>query len=115
MSLFLVNRYLGDNEDSIISKESRSQALLTKLQQKVQQKQRQSLTKQRDCIVEERTEQQQVTAITSHERPSNGKHQHNNKRKSEVGVLCDTDENSKSVGKKKRKGGADKKQKNQQS
>ncbi|MEQ2164875.1 hypothetical protein GOODEAATRI_011194, partial [Goodea atripinnis] len=41
--------YLGDDEDSVISKESRSQALLTKLQQKVQQKQRQSLTKQREC------------------------------------------------------------------
>ncbi|KAK2890482.1 ATP-dependent RNA helicase DDX51 [Channa argus] len=46
MSLFLVNRYLGEEEDGSISKESHSQLLLTKLQQKAKQKQNQALTEQ---------------------------------------------------------------------
>ncbi|KAJ4929033.1 hypothetical protein JOQ06_004654 [Pogonophryne albipinna] len=46
MSLFVVNRYLGEEENGSISKESRSQALLAKLQQKAKEKQRQSLTEE---------------------------------------------------------------------
>ncbi|XP_036004677.1 ATP-dependent RNA helicase DDX51 [Fundulus heteroclitus] len=114
MSLFLVNRYLGDDEDGVISKESHSQALLSKLQQKVKQKQRQSFTKEREWI-EEETEKHGVTAISEDERQSNGKHQLH-KRKSEVGVFCDRATNKyESVGRKKRKGVPDMMHKNQQS
>ncbi|XP_057703404.1 ATP-dependent RNA helicase DDX51 isoform X2 [Corythoichthys intestinalis] len=44
MSLFLVNRYLGDEDDGSISKESRSLLLLDKLHQKAKRKQKQGLT-----------------------------------------------------------------------
>ncbi|KAM4711604.1 ATP-dependent RNA helicase DDX51 [Anableps anableps] len=116
MSLFLVNRYLGEDEDGDLSKESHSQALLTKLQQKVKQKQRQSLTKQQELIVEEETEQQEVPAKTKDEKQSNERHQQQKKRKSEVGVLYDTDSNHfESVGTKKRKRAADKNQRNKDS
>uniref|UniRef100_A0A8D3B714 ATP-dependent RNA helicase n=1 Tax=Scophthalmus maximus TaxID=52904 RepID=A0A8D3B714_SCOMX len=40
----VAHRYLGQEEDGSVSKESRSQALLAKLQQKAKEKQRQSLT-----------------------------------------------------------------------
>uniref|UniRef100_A0A3Q2QHV1 ATP-dependent RNA helicase n=1 Tax=Fundulus heteroclitus TaxID=8078 RepID=A0A3Q2QHV1_FUNHE len=107
-------RYLGDDEDGVISKESHSQALLSKLQQKVKQKQRQSFTKEREWI-EEETEKHGVTAISEDKRQSNGKHQLH-KRKSEVGVFCDRATNKyESVGRKKRKGVPDMMHKNQQS
>ncbi|XP_049591983.1 ATP-dependent RNA helicase DDX51 isoform X2 [Syngnathus scovelli] len=41
MSLFRVNRYLGDDEDGSISKESRAQVLLSKLHLKAQENQKQ--------------------------------------------------------------------------
>lgn len=56
MSLFLVNRYLGDEEDEDASKESRSQALLAKLQQKAKDKRTQALIDPGD----EGAEQKQV-------------------------------------------------------
>ncbi|XP_076004874.1 ATP-dependent RNA helicase DDX51 [Genypterus blacodes] len=48
MSLFVVNRYLGEDEDEETSAESKSQALLAKLQQKAKEKQRRSLTVKRE-------------------------------------------------------------------
>ncbi|CAN9507547.1 unnamed protein product [Ophioblennius macclurei] len=45
MSLFLVNRYLGDEEDGLVSSEYRSRALLTRLQQKAKEKRQQQETK----------------------------------------------------------------------
>ncbi|XP_014859523.1 PREDICTED: ATP-dependent RNA helicase DDX51 [Poecilia mexicana] len=120
MSLFLVNRYLGDDEDGVISKVSHSQALLTKLQQKVKQKQKQSLAKQRERTGEEETEQQEVPSETKDEKRSSEKHQQQKKkkkkRKSTAGVLLDADSNSSEpAGKKKRKGAEDKKQTSQES
>ncbi|XP_077437797.1 ATP-dependent RNA helicase DDX51 [Vanacampus margaritifer] len=44
MSLFGINRYLGDDEDESISKQSRSLALLAKLHQKAKEKQKQDST-----------------------------------------------------------------------
>ncbi|XP_015246104.1 PREDICTED: ATP-dependent RNA helicase DDX51-like [Cyprinodon variegatus] len=105
MSLFLVNRYLGDEEDDVTSKESHSQQLLNKLQQKVKQKQRQSLTEQRHGIIEETKEHQEETS--KDERPKEAKHQRD-KRKTQDAALCD------SVGKKRKKD-ANRKQKSQQS
>ncbi|XP_038126436.1 ATP-dependent RNA helicase DDX51 [Cyprinodon tularosa] len=104
MSLFLVNRYLGDEEDDVTSKESHSQQLLNKLQQKVKQKQRQSLTEQRHGIIEETKEHQEETS--KDERPK--EHRRDNKRKTQDAALCD------SVGKKRKKD-ANRKQKSQQS
>ncbi|XP_043963961.1 ATP-dependent RNA helicase DDX51-like [Gambusia affinis] len=119
MSLFLVNRYLGDDEDGVMSKVSHSQALLTKLQQKVKQKQRQSLAKQREWTGEEETEQQEVPSETKDEKRSSEKHQQQQqkkRRKSKAEVLLDADSNnSEPAGKKKRKGAADKKQWSQES
>ncbi|XP_068565125.1 ATP-dependent RNA helicase DDX51 [Cebidichthys violaceus] len=48
MSLFVVNRYLGEEGDESASKESRSQALLAKLQQKAKEKQKQSCKERQD-------------------------------------------------------------------
>lgn len=61
MSLFVVNRYLGQEEDGSVSKESRSQALLAKLQQKAKEKQRQSLTEAGGDGSEEQTLQRGAT------------------------------------------------------
>uniref|UniRef100_A0A3P9PPK1 ATP-dependent RNA helicase n=1 Tax=Poecilia reticulata TaxID=8081 RepID=A0A3P9PPK1_POERE len=112
-------RYLGDDEDGVISKVSHSQALLTKLQQKVKQKQRQSLAKQREWTGEVETEQQEVPSETKDETRSSEKHQQQQqkkKRKSTAGVLLDADStSSEPSGKKKRKGAADKKQRSQES
>uniref|UniRef100_A0A3B3W1X2 ATP-dependent RNA helicase n=1 Tax=Poecilia latipinna TaxID=48699 RepID=A0A3B3W1X2_9TELE len=111
-------RYLGDDEDGVISNVSHSQALLTKLQQKVKQKQRQSLAKQRERTDEEETEQQEVPSETKDEKRSSEKHQQQKKkkRKSTAGVLLDADSNSSEpAGKKKRKGAEDKKQTSQES
>ncbi|XP_054911779.1 ATP-dependent RNA helicase DDX51 isoform X3 [Poeciliopsis prolifica] len=118
MSLFLVNRYLGDEEDGVISKVSHSQALLTKLQQKVKQKQRLSSSKQRGWTGEEEAEQQEVPSEAEDEKGSSEKHQQQKKkrRKSKAGVLLDADSNkSEPVGKKKRKEAADGKQRSQES
>lgn len=109
MSLFLVNRYLGDDEDAVITKESHSQLLLTKLRRKVKLRQRQSLTKQRERLAEGETQQREVPAKTEDEKQSHEKEQHQKKRKSGVGLLCDTDSNNcDSVVKKKKKKGATK-------
>ncbi|XP_032445644.1 ATP-dependent RNA helicase DDX51 [Xiphophorus hellerii] len=119
MSLFLVNRYLGDEEDGVVSKVSHSQALLTKLQQKVKQKQKQILAKQREWTGEEETEQQEVPSETKDEKRSSEEHQQQQKkkrRKSKAGVLLDADSNnSEPAGKKRRKGAVDKKQRTQES
>lgn len=57
MSLFLVNRYLGEEEDSNDSKESRSLALLTKLKQKAKEKQKQ-------CVPEKPQAQDNTELVT---------------------------------------------------
>uniref|UniRef100_A0A3Q2D893 ATP-dependent RNA helicase n=1 Tax=Cyprinodon variegatus TaxID=28743 RepID=A0A3Q2D893_CYPVA len=76
--------YLGDEEDDVTSKESHSQQLLNKLQQKVKQKQRQSLTEQRHGIIEETKEHQEETS--KDERPKEAKHQRD-KRKTQDAAL----------------------------
>lgn len=104
MSLFLVNRYLGDDEDAVITKESHSQLLLTKLRRKVKLRQRQSLTKQRERLAEGETQQREVPAKTEDEKQSHEKEHHQKKRKSGVGLLCDTDSNNCDSVVKKKKG-----------
>ncbi|XP_036974722.1 ATP-dependent RNA helicase DDX51 [Acanthopagrus latus] len=84
MSLFLVNRYLGEEEDGSASKKSRSEALLAKLQQKAKEKQKKSLTEQRQHPPEEQTEQQDVKKKRKADKESSQKPQPHKKRKSEV-------------------------------
>ncbi|XP_018555267.1 ATP-dependent RNA helicase DDX51 [Lates calcarifer] len=84
MSLFLVNRYLGEEDDGSVSRESRSQALLAKLQQKAKEKQKQSLTEQRQQLPEEQTVQQNVRKKRKADKDSSQEPQHHKKRKSEV-------------------------------
>lgn len=57
MSLFLVNRYLGEEDDGGSSQKSRSQALLEKLQQKARERQNQSSTVKTQIPTEEPTKQ----------------------------------------------------------
>ncbi|XP_069017851.1 ATP-dependent RNA helicase DDX51-like isoform X1 [Embiotoca jacksoni] len=58
MSLFLMNRYLGEEEeDGSVSKESRSQALLAKLQQKAKEKQKKSEDLPGDHLEQKRREE----------------------------------------------------------
>ncbi|XP_023808848.1 ATP-dependent RNA helicase DDX51 isoform X1 [Oryzias latipes] len=55
MSLFIINRYLGDNERP--ASKSQSEALLQKLQQKAEWKQRQTLKEREEHQREDQTEQ----------------------------------------------------------
>ncbi|XP_071334475.1 ATP-dependent RNA helicase DDX51 isoform X2 [Trachinotus anak] len=82
MSLFLMNRYLGEEDDGSVSKESQSQALLAKLQQKAKEKQ--SLTEQRQHLREEQTVQQGVKKKRKAGKDSSQEPQHHKKRKPEV-------------------------------
>lgn len=106
---FLVaHRYLGEEEDGSVSKESRSQALLAKLQQKAKEKQDQSLTEQR-----QQTVQQPVKKIKKADKDSNQEARRHKKRKSEeepVEVLG-SGNNDDSVKEKRKKKGANEKQK----
>lgn len=101
-------RYLGEEEDGSVPKESRSQALLAKLQQKAKEKQKQSVTERRRQPLEEQTEQQGADKDSSQEP------QHPKKRKSEVAPLCVSDygnHDEPDEKKKKSKRGATEKQK----
>ncbi|XP_037305358.2 ATP-dependent RNA helicase DDX51 [Pungitius pungitius] len=82
MSLFVVNRYLGENENESVPKESRSQALLAKLQQKAKEKQRQSQT-ERKRPLKERTEEQEVKKKRKADKNSTQEPECRKKRKSE--------------------------------
>lgn len=57
MSLFLVNRYLGEEEDGSVSKETMSKALLAKLQKKAKEKQKRHSAEQREHLHEHPSEQ----------------------------------------------------------
>eukprot|EP00064_Thunnus_orientalis_P011024 superscaffoldBa00001553_g11054 len=106
MSLFLVNRYLGDEEDGSISKESRSQALLAKLQQKAKEKQKQTVTEeQRQHLAEEHTEKPDVKRKRKADKHIGEESQQHKKRKSEAVTLCvsDTDNHDEPVQEKKKK------------
>lgn len=83
MSLFLVNRYLGEEGDKSVSTESRSQALLAKLQQKAKEKQKQSLKEQRQHLPEGQTEQQEGKKKRKADKDSSQEPHHHKKRKSE--------------------------------
>ncbi|XP_047438839.1 ATP-dependent RNA helicase DDX51 [Mugil cephalus] len=91
MSLFVVSRYLGEEEDGNISKESRSQALLAKLQQKAKEKQRQSLSKQIEQLHKEQIEEQDVKKKRKAAEDSSQERQRRKKRKSEDASSCGSD------------------------
>ncbi|XP_074471800.1 ATP-dependent RNA helicase DDX51 [Sebastes fasciatus] len=110
MSLFTVNRYLGEEENGSVSKESRSQALLAKLQQKAKEKQKRSLTEQKQHQPVEQTEQQAVKR--KRKADSSQEPQQQKKRKSKVVPLLDSDTHDEPVEEeKKKKTGANEKQK----
>lgn len=114
MSLFLVNRYLGEEEDWSVSKESRSQVLLAKLQQKAKEKQRQSLTEQRTDLSDEQTVQQDVKKKRKADQSSSQEPPHHKKWKSDEVPLCglDSDKHNEPVEEStKKKKGANKKEK----
>ncbi|XP_073334870.1 ATP-dependent RNA helicase DDX51 [Pagrus major] len=119
MSLFLVNRYLGEEEDGSTSKKSRSEALLAKLQQKAKEKQKQSLTEQRQHPPEEQTEQQDVKKKRKADKETSQEPQPHKKRKSEVepSFASDSDYNDEPIKEKKKskKGANEKKKKKDQS
>uniref|UniRef100_A0A1A7XPE1 ATP-dependent RNA helicase n=1 Tax=Iconisemion striatum TaxID=60296 RepID=A0A1A7XPE1_9TELE len=96
MSLFLVDRYLGEEEARSVSRESQSEVLLAKLQQKVKQKQRESVQK-------EQTEQQDVQNKESTDKKSSKDHQIRKKRKSKVEAWCDPDLDNNGARKKRKK------------
>ncbi|CAJ1077528.1 ATP-dependent RNA helicase DDX51 [Xyrichtys novacula] len=118
MSLFLVNRYLGEEEDGSVSKESRSEALLAKLKQKAKEKQKQSFTEQKH-EPEEQTQQQDVKKKRKADKEDSKEPQHPKKRKSDVGNVSVSDsdnqdepvEETKEKKKKKKKKGGNEKQK----
>ncbi|KAM9331982.1 ATP-dependent RNA helicase DDX51 [Pholidichthys leucotaenia] len=86
MSLFVVNRYLGEEEDGSVSQESRSRSLLTKLQQKAIERQKVNLAEPRGCLqTEGPTEQQHSKKKRKAGKDSS---QHHKKRKSAVAAPC---------------------------
>ncbi|KAG7508505.1 ATP-dependent RNA helicase DDX51 [Solea senegalensis] len=105
MSLFLVNRYLGEEEDGSISKESRSQALLAKLQQKAKEKQQQSLTEQRQQqLPKEPTQQQRVEKKRKAHKDSGQEFLHPKKKKKKANVHdLDSESHDEPVEQKKKK------------
>ncbi|XP_037533461.1 ATP-dependent RNA helicase DDX51 [Nematolebias whitei] len=103
MSLFLVNRYLGEEEEGTISQESQSQVLLAKLQQKVKRKQRQSLTEVKESVHEKQTKQQDIQKKLGDDKDSSHEHMQHKKRKSEAGALYDSDPDNFDAKEKKKK------------
>ncbi|XP_068433246.1 ATP-dependent RNA helicase DDX51 [Clinocottus analis] len=101
MSLFLVNRYLGEEEDESVSKESRSQALLAKLQQKAKDKLKQSRT-------EPKGQKKRKADKTSSQEPQRPKKK---KKKSEDVPLMDSDTDESVEEAKERETGVSEKQK----
>ncbi|XP_062293311.1 ATP-dependent RNA helicase DDX51 [Scomber scombrus] len=93
-SLFLVNRYLGDEEDGSVSKESRSQALLAKLQQKAKEKQKQSVT-------EELRQHTESLRVKKKRKADNDQEKQQHKKK-KLDIL-DTDNHDEPVQEKKKK------------
>lgn len=71
MSLFLVNRYLGEEEDGSTSKESQAQLLLAKLQHKAKLKQNQDLREQ--SVQHEISKKRKGDKDVSEEPPQNKK------------------------------------------
>ncbi|KAM6915466.1 ATP-dependent RNA helicase DDX51 [Xenentodon cancila] len=90
MSLFFVNRYLGEEQNGDISKDSQSEVLLAKLQQKAKEKQKRRLTEERESRRDEQTEQRRVTNKREAERDGSQEHQHHKRRKSKVVDSCDS-------------------------
>ncbi|XP_061646137.1 ATP-dependent RNA helicase DDX51 [Phyllopteryx taeniolatus] len=86
MSLFLVNRYLGDDEDGTTSKESRSLALLAKLHQKAKEKQKQGLTEERVKSSEKHTADLDAKKKRKADNDSNQESQICKKRKSKAAI-----------------------------
>ncbi|XP_029281755.1 ATP-dependent RNA helicase DDX51-like [Cottoperca gobio] len=113
MSLFLVNRYLGEEENGSVSKESRSQALLAKLQQKAKENQKQSLTEKRQHPPKERTKQEEVKIKIKSDDDSSQEPQRHKKRKSEAVPLlvAESDNHDEQVEEKQNKTGANEKRK----
>ncbi|XP_028295961.1 ATP-dependent RNA helicase DDX51 [Gouania willdenowi] len=100
MSLFLVNRYLGDEEDPSVFKESRSRELLAKLQQKAKEKRKDSLGEQKQCLAEEqRVRKRGQAEQDSCEEPQ----QHRKRKAKEEEVLCVLDSCPQPPGKTKAK------------
>ncbi|XP_056283979.1 ATP-dependent RNA helicase DDX51 [Pseudoliparis swirei] len=103
MSLFLVNRYLGEEESESVPKEARSQVLLAKLQQKAKEKlkQRRTEPKERRDVKKKRRADE-----NGGEEPRRHK-----KRKSEDAPSLDSDSVEPDEEDKKNKTGASEKQK----
>ncbi|XP_068600650.1 ATP-dependent RNA helicase DDX51 [Brachionichthys hirsutus] len=101
MSLFTVDRYLGEDKDGIVSKESRSRLLLAQLQQKAKQKQQQkpSLSEQRKRSPKKQTEKQ---LLKKRKEVENGCSQ-GEKRKSETEPLFASDSETRDEPLKKKK------------
>uniref|UniRef100_A0A8C2F049 ATP-dependent RNA helicase n=1 Tax=Cyprinus carpio TaxID=7962 RepID=A0A8C2F049_CYPCA len=90
MALFMINRYLGEEEDSESSRESRSRALLAKLQEQVKARERQSASNTADEDDEEQRKRKR-------EEPETEGVQSENERKTDL-----TDEVASSAKKKKK-------------
>ncbi|XP_056150198.1 ATP-dependent RNA helicase DDX51 [Lampris incognitus] len=116
MSLFAVNRYLGEGgEESVSHKESRSKILLARLQQKAKEREGQSLINSREHLPDGRTVLQEAKKKRKQEEDSSQEHKkHSKKRKGELtrtapSPLPETVSQLELVGKKKK--GEKKKQK----
>uniref|UniRef100_A0A7N8YIW5 ATP-dependent RNA helicase n=1 Tax=Mastacembelus armatus TaxID=205130 RepID=A0A7N8YIW5_9TELE len=82
MNCHVALRYLGEEKDWSVSQESRSQVLLAKLQQKAKEKQ--SLTGQKECLLQEPTVQQDLKKKRKAHKDSSQQPSLFKKQKSEV-------------------------------
>ncbi|XP_031597487.2 ATP-dependent RNA helicase DDX51 [Oreochromis aureus] len=88
MSLFLVNRYLGEEEDGSVSKETMSKALLAKLQKKAKEKQKRHSAEQREHLHEHPAEQVDAQKKRKADLDGGLEPQQHKKRHSETVASC---------------------------
>ncbi|XP_026780896.2 ATP-dependent RNA helicase DDX51 [Pangasianodon hypophthalmus] len=93
MALFMINRYLGEEEESKSNGESRSKALLSKLQERAKAREQQSLaTKKESDVQDTKTSEQSGVGKTKRKLEQQDKKQSKKKRKESIREQDDADD-----------------------
>ncbi|XP_073675744.1 ATP-dependent RNA helicase DDX51 [Garra rufa] len=103
MALFMINRYLGEEEDSESSRESRSRALLAKLQEQVKARERLSISNTPDEGCDEDHQGDKEQKKRKHEEPEPEEVQRKTKKSENVRKQDLADEVASSAKKKKKR------------
>ncbi|MCI4381200.1 hypothetical protein PGIGA_G00248660 [Pangasianodon gigas] len=93
MALFMINRYLGEEEESKSNGESRSKALLSKLQERAKAREQQSVaTKKESDVQDTKTSEQSGVGKTKRKLEQQDKKQSKKKRKESIREQDDVDD-----------------------